>query len=320
MNTAVLSGAAGFNPEPPTESIALDAQTAQTAAHAEPASAATATSSSSKFAIRPMSADDRKRARNRRIVLALVAPLAGLALLLLVWELAAEHSAQFPSPLVTWKSAQKVFAHPFYNNGPNDVGIGWNLLASLQRVAYGFGLAALAGIPLGFAIGRMRFLNRMLSPIISLLRPVSPLAWLPIGLYVFSNAPAAAIYTIFICSIWPMMINTAIGVQRIPQDYLNVARVLDLSTWKVFTKILLPSVMPYMMTGVRLSVGTAWLVIVAAEMLTGGTGIGFWLWNEWNNLNLAHIIIAILVIGVTGMVLEGALMLLARRFSYDEAR
>jgi nitrate/nitrite transport system permease protein len=117
-----------------------------------------------------------------------------------------------------------------------------------------------------------------------------------------------------------MMINTAIGVQRIPADYLNVARVLDLSTWKVFTKILLPSVMPYMMTGVRLSVGTAWLVIVAAEMLTGGTGIGFWLWNEWNNLNLAHIIIAILVIGVTGMVLEGALMLIARRFSYDEAR
>jgi nitrate/nitrite transport system permease protein len=137
---------------------------------------------------------------------------------------------------------------------------------------------------------------------------------------VFSNAPAAAIYTIFICSIWPMMINTAIGVQRIPADYLNVARVLDLSTWKVFTKILLPSVMPYLMTGVRLSVGTAWLVIVAAEMLTGGTGIGFWLWNEWNSLNLAHILIAILVIGATGMALEGLLMLLARRFSYGDAR
>ncbi|WP_298291465.1 nitrate ABC transporter permease, partial [Thiomonas sp.] len=201
-----------------------------------------------------------------------------------------------------------------------DVGIGWNLLASLKRVAYGFGLAALVGIPLGFAIGRMKFLNRMLAPVISLLRPVSPLAWLPIGLYVFSNAPAAAIWTIFICSIWPMMINTAIGVQRIPQDYLNVARVLDLPGWTVFTRVWLPSVMPYLMTGVRLSVGTAWLVIVAAEMLTGGTGVGFWLWNEWNNLNLAHILIAILVIGITGMVLEGALMLLARRFQYDEAR
>ena len=306
MNTAVLSAPSG------SFEAATAAETAPPAAAAAPPQAVSA--------FRPQSPAERQRAKNRQIALRVVAPLMGLALLLLVWELAAERSAQFPSPLVTWHSAQKVFAHPFYDNGPNDVGIGWNLLASLQRVAYGFGLAALAGIPLGFAIGRVQFLNRMLSPLISLLRPVSPLAWLPIGLYVFSNAPAAAIYTIFICSIWPMMINTAIGVQRIPQDYLNVARVLDLSTWKVFTKILLPSVMPYMMTGVRLSVGTAWLVIVAAEMLTGGTGIGFWLWNEWNNLNLAHIIIAILVIGVTGMVLEGALMLIARRFSYDEAR
>ncbi|CUA99517.1 nitrate ABC transporter permease [Thiomonas bhubaneswarensis] len=301
MNTAVLATQPGATPQPST------AQAPVEAAPARPR-------------VVPKSPQERQRARNRQWLLAAVAPLLGLGLLLLVWELAAEHSSQFPSPLATWHSAQKVFAHPFYDNGPNDVGIGWNLLASLQRVAYGFGLAALVGIPLGFAIGRLKFLGRMMAPIISLLRPVSPLAWLPIGLYVFSNAPAAAIYTIFICSIWPMMINTAIGVQRIPADYLNVARVLDLSGWKVFTKILLPSVMPYMMTGVRLSVGTAWLVIVAAEMLTGGTGIGFWLWNEWNNLNLAHILIAILVIGVTGMALEGLLMLLTRRFQYDDAR
>lgn len=307
MNTAVLSTSSG---------------SFETAENANAAAPATSTSAAPKAlpAFRPQSPADRQRAKNRKIALRIVAPLMGLTLLLLVWEIAAEHSSQFPSPLATWHSAQKVFAHPFYDNGPNDVGIGWNLLASLQRVAYGFGLAAALGIPLGFAIGRVQFLNRMLWPLISLLRPVSPLAWLPIGLYVFSNAPAAAIYTIFICSIWPMMINTAIGVQRIPADYMNVARVLDLSTWKVFTKILLPSVMPYMMTGVRLSVGTAWLVIVAAEMLTGGTGIGFWLWNEWNNLNLAHILIAILVIGSTGMLLEGLLMLLARRFSYDDAR
>ena len=247
--------------------------------------------------------------------------MLGLGLLVGLWALvSASTGRSIPTPYETWLQAVEVFSNPFYRNGPNDQGVGWNVLASLQRVAYGFGLAALVGIPLGFAIGRMKFLNRMFAPIISLLRPVSPLAWLPIGLYVFSNAPAAAIYTIFICSIWPMMINTAIGVQRIPADYLNVARVLDLSGWQTFTKILLPSVMPYMMTGVRLSVGTAWLVIVAAEMLTGGTGIGFWLWNEWNNLNLAHILIAILVIGITGMVLEGALMLIARRFSYDEAR
>lgn len=309
MNTAVLSTQSG------SFEVSAAEQTAANAPQAAPQPTAQAAP-----AFRTQSPAERQRAKNRQAALRIVAPLMGLAMLLLVWEVAAEHSSQFPSPLVTWHSAQKVFAHPFYDNGPNDMGIGWNLLASLQRVAYGFGLAALIGIPLGFAIGRVQFLNRMLSPLISLLRPVSPLAWLPIGLYVFSNAPAAAIYTIFICSIWPMMINTAIGVQRIPADYMNVARVLDLSTWKVFTKILLPSVMPYMMTGVRLSVGTAWLVIVAAEMLTGGTGIGFWLWNEWNNLNLAHILIAILVIGITGMVLEGALILIARRFSYDEAR
>ena len=306
MTTAVLPTArAGFDGTPPVDdTAAAPTATPVVAAHAPK--------------VRPATPQERQRARNRRVLVAGLAPLLGIGLLLLLWELAAEHSQQFPSPLATWVSAQKVFAHPFYDNGPNDVGIGWNLLASLQRVAYGFGLAALVGIPLGFAIGRMKFLNRMFAPIISLLRPVSPLAWLPIGLYVFSNAPAAAIYTIFICSIWPMMINTAIGVQRIPADYLNVARVLDLSGWQTFTKILLPSVMPYMMTGVRLSVGTAWLVIVAAEMLTGGTGIGFWLWNEWNNLNLAHILIAILVIGITGMALEGLLMLLTRRFAYDE--
>ncbi|OIQ90271.1 bicarbonate transport system permease protein CmpB [mine drainage metagenome] len=314
MNTAVLPGAAGtFEPAPPPQAPSIESQTPP--APTPDAAAAPG----ARPGIRPLSPEDRKRARNRQIALTLIAPLAGACLLLALWTLASDKSAQFPSPLATWKSAQQVFAHPFYDNGPNDVGIGWNLLASLKRVAYGFGLAAALGIPLGFAIGRMRFLNRMLGPIISLLRPVSPLAWLPIGLYVFSSAPAAAIWTIFICSIWPMMINTAIGVQRVPQDYLNVARVLNLSTWKVFTKILLPSVMPYMMTGVRLSVSTAWLVIVAAEMLTGGTGIGFWLWNEWNNLNMAHIVIAILVIGVTGMLLEALLMLLARRFSYDQA-
>ncbi len=260
---------------------------------------------------------DLKRAKRRKLLLKLIAPLLGFALLLLVWELAAEGSSEFPSPLATLHAAQELFAHPFYDHGPNDLGIGWNLLASLMRVALGFGLAALLGLPLGFAIGRVEFLKRMFFPFISLLRPVSPLAWLPLGLYAFNSAPAAAAYTIFICSIWPMLINTAVGVQRVPQDYLNVARVLSLSPWKVFSKILFPFALPYMLTGIRLSIGTAWLVIVAAEMLTGGTGIGFWLWNEWNNLNLARILIAIVLIGFTGMVLEGALSLLARRFRYE---
>jgi nitrate/nitrite transport system permease protein len=244
-------------------------------------------------------------------------PLAGMALLIGIWALATQKGGEFPGPMATFDAAWKLFADPFYSNGPNDQGIGWNVLFSLQRVAIGFGLAALVGIPLGFVIGRFATLNRMVSPLVSLLKPVSPLAWLPIGLLVFKSANPAAIWTIFICSIWPMVINTAVGVQRVPEDYLNVARVLKLSEWKIATRILLPSVMPYMLTGVRLSVGTAWLVIVAAEMLTGGVGIGFWVWDEWNNLNVAHIIVAIFVIGFVGLLLEWLLMAVARRFDYS---
>ena len=244
-------------------------------------------------------------------------PMLGMALLVGVWALLTQTGGAFPTPLATFEAAVKLFANPFYQNGPNDQGIGWNILFSLERVALGFGLAAVVGIPLGFLIGRFATLNSMVSPIISLLKPVSPLAWLPIGLLVFKSANPAAIWTIFICSIWPMVINTAVGVQRVPEDYLNVARVLKLSEWKIATRILLPSVMPYMLTGVRLSVGTAWLVIVAAEMLTGGVGIGFWVWDEWNNLNVAHIIIAIFVIGIVGLLLEWALMLVAKRFDYS---
>ncbi|HET7775612.1 MAG TPA: nitrate ABC transporter permease [Azospira sp.] len=266
-----------------------------------------------------------KAAATRRSNDALVAglkvvlpPLIGLALFVGLWYLVSMTSPQLPGPVKTWASAVELFADPFYKNGPNDMGIGWNILNSLQRVGIGFGLAALIGIPAGFLLGRFDFLNRMMAPIISLLRPVSPLAWLPIGLLVFKAANPAAIWVIFISSIWPMIINTAVGVQRIPKDYLNVARVLDLPEWKVFTKILFPAVLPYMLTGVRLSIGVAWLVIVAAEMLTGGVGLGFWVWDEWNNLNVEHIIIAIFVVGLVGLLLEQALVLLANRFSYEE--
>ncbi len=251
------------------------------------------------------------------MVLKGVPPLLGFALFVLAWHGIATMIPAIPTPGATWNAAVPLFADPFYRNGPNDQGIGWNVLASLARVAMGFGLAALVGIPAGFLLGRFAVLNAMASPVISLLRPVSPLAWLPIGLLLFKAANPAAIWAIFICSIWPMVINTAVGVTRVPQDYLNVARVLDLSEWKVFTRVLFPAVLPYMLTGVRLSIGTAWLVIVAAEMLTGGTGIGFWLWDEWNNLKVEHIVIAIFVIGVIGLLLEHALLALARRFSYD---
>ena len=251
------------------------------------------------------------------LALKVLSPVAGLALLIAIWGLLTMKSTTFPTPAATWDAAVVLFSDPFYDNGPNDQGLGWNILFSLKRVAMGFGLAALVGIPLGFLIGRSKVIGSMLNPIISLLRPVSPLAWLPIGLLVFKSADPAAIWTIFICSIWPMIINTAVGVQRVPEDYLNVAKVLNLSEWKIVTKILLPSVLPYMLTGVRLSVGTAWLVIVAAEMLTGGVGIGFWVWDEWNNLNVQHIIIAIVVIGVVGLLLEQALVSIANRFSFE---
>ncbi len=254
----------------------------------------------------------------RGLWLAVLPPVLGVALLVGIWALGTAGSSRLPTPGATFDAAVALFSDPFYSNGPNDVGIGWNVLNSLQRVAVGFGLAAAVGIPLGFVIGRFDFVGRMFGPLISLLKPVSPLAWLPIGLLVFQRADPAAIWTIFICSIWPMVVNTAVGVQRVPQDYLNVARVLNLSEWKVITRILFPAVLPYMLTGVRLSVGTAWLVIVAAEMLTGGVGIGFWVWDEWNNLNVKHIIVAIFVIGIVGLALEQLLIAIARRFSWED--
>jgi nitrate/nitrite transport system permease protein len=257
-----------------------------------------------------------RRVRAPEWAISVLACIAGLAAFVAAWAVIAKFGGRIPDPLTVGAAAAKIFADPFYSKGPNDQGIGWNVVSSLKRVGIGFGLAALVGIPLGFIIGRFKFASGMAAPIIALLKPVSPLAWLPIGLLVFKRADPAAIWVIFICSLWPMIVNTAVGVRQIPQDYLNVARVLNLSEWKVFTKILFPAVLPYMITGVRLSIGIAWLVIVAAEMLTGGVGIGFWVWDEWNNLKVEHIIIAIFTIGIVGLLLEQGLMLLARRFSY----
>ncbi|HWU66458.1 MAG TPA: nitrate ABC transporter permease [Methylophilus sp.] len=247
----------------------------------------------------------------------LLPPVIGLIIFGAIWATVSALTQGLPGPVKTWHSAVELFSDPFYINNPNDMGIGWNILNSLKRVATGFALAAIVGIPMGFVIGRYAFMSRMAAPIISLLKPVSPLAWLPIGLLVFKAANPAAIWVIFITAVWPMIINTAVGVSKVPQDYMNVAKVLNLSEWKVVTKILLPYVMPYMMTGVRLSIGAAWLVIVAAEMLTGGVGIGFWVWDEWNNLNVEHIIIAIFIVGIVGLLLEQLLVLVAKRYSYE---
>ena len=257
------------------------------------------------------------RVRWRGFLLLAFPPLLGLVLFIAVWAGLASARQDLPGPVSTFHSAVELFSDPFYVKGPNDQGIGWNILNSLKRVGMGFGAAALIGIPLGFLVGRFAFIGGMMAPIIGLLRPVSPLAWLPIGLLVFQKADPASIWVIFISCIWPIIINTAHGVSRIPQDYLNVARVLQLSEWKILKTILFPSVLPYMMTGIRLSIGIAWLVIVAAEMLTGGVGIGFWVWDEWNNLNVEHIIIAIFVVGMVGFALEHTLLTIAKRFSYE---
>jgi nitrate/nitrite transport system permease protein len=260
-----------------------------------------------------------RSATSRALVDHALAPLFGVGLLLVAWAAVAGRVSGFAGPGETLDAALALFADPFYRNGPNDMGIGWNVLYSLQRVGIGFGLAALVGIPAGFLIGRSRFASAASAPVMSLLRPVSPLAWLPIGLLVFKAADPAAIWVIFICSVWPMVLNTAQGVRSVPQDYLNVARVLNLSEWKTATRILLPAVLPHILTGVRLAIGTAWLVIVAAEMLTGGIGIGFWVWDEWNNLSIPHILVAIAIIGVVGLLLEQSLLWLARRLGHEAA-
>jgi len=263
----------------------------------------------------PVSAIPPVRDTAQKFMRWLLPPVLGMAVFVAFWAMVSAVS-DLPGPVKTFDTAVQVFSDPFYDKGPNDQGIGWNVLMSLSRVGIGFGMAALIGIPLGFLIGYFGFLNRAMAPIISVLRPVSPLAWLPIGLYIFKQAQPAAIWVIFISSLWPMVLNTAAGVTQIPQDYRNVGRVLNLSPWKLFSRILFPSVVPYVLTGVRLSVGVAWLVIVAAEMLTGGVGIGFWVWDQWNNLSVQHIIIAIFVVGVVGLLLEQAILLMARRFHY----
>ena len=309
----VISLASTMGKKPPATSDSSAASKAVPLAVVSAAANDAATNAAAKM----QAAAQEARARLHAVLFRLLPPLLGMALFIGLWALIAQSTPNLPGPVKTWQSAVVLFSDPFYQKGPNDQGIGWNILNSLQRVGIGFGMAAVIGIPLGFMIGRFDFLNRMTSPIISLLRPVSPLAWLPIGLMVFKAADPAAIWVIFISSIWPMIINTAVGVSRVPQDYMNVARVLNLSEWTILTRILFPATLPYVLTGIRLAIGIAWLVIVAAEMLTGGIGIGFWVWDEWNNLNMEHIIIAIFIVGIIGLLLEQMLLLLAKRFDYQ---
>ena len=209
-------------------------------------------------------------------------------------------------------------AHPFYDNGPNDKGIGIQLGHSLLRVGLGFGLAALIAIPLGFVIGMSPLMQRALDPFIQVLKPISPLAWMPLALYTIKDSSISGIFVIFICSVWPMLINTAFGVAGVRREWLNVAKTLEVSRLRLAFEVILPAAAPTILTGMRISMGIAWLVIVAAEMLVGGTGIGYFVWNEWNNLSLTNVIFAILMIGIVGMLLDLLFARAQKAISYVE--
>jgi nitrate/nitrite transport system permease protein len=232
-------------------------------------------------------------------------PLLGfLGLIGIWWIIAIFRSELMPTPLEALNNNLHYILNPFSQKGPGDLGIGWLLLASLRRVSIGFLLGAAVAIPLGFLIGLSRTAMLIFNPIIQILRPVSPLAWLPIALAMFGIAEPSAIFVIFITSLWPTIINTALGVASVPKDYLDVAAVLEMPQYRKIFKIILPASLPYIFTGLRLSLGIAWLVIVAVEMLTGGVGIGFFLWDEWNRLNLSSVFLAVVVIGITGLFLD----------------
>jgi len=223
-----------------------------------------------------------------------------------------------PAPSQVISHAISELSQPFYDAGPNDKGIGLQLLYSVGRVLAGFGLAVVIAIPLGFVIGMSPVLNKAFDPYIQVLKPISPLAWMPLALFIIKDSNTSAIFVIFICSIWPMLINTAFGVAAVRNDWLNVARTLELSKLRTAFTVILPAAAPTILTGMRISVGIAWLVIVAAEMLVGGTGIGYYVWNEWNNLDLASVIFAILMIGIVGMLLDGVLVQASRFVRYQD--
>ena len=230
----------------------------------------------------------------------------------------ADDEARVPPPSQVLEHAWTELSNPFYDAGPNDKGIGIQLAYSLYRVLTGYFAAALVAIPLGFVIGMSPLMYKALNPFIQVLRPISPLAWMPLALFIIKDSEQSAVFVIFICSIWPMLINTAFGVANVRTDWVRVAKTHELSQIKTAFQVILPAAAPTILTGMRISIGIAWLVIVAAEMLVGGTGIGYYVWNEWNNLDLNSVIFSILVIGLVGMVLDVALGAVAKLVAYEE--
>ncbi|WNJ88891.1 nitrate ABC transporter permease [Bosea sp. 685] len=241
----------------------------------------------------------------KAVLVNILPPLITVTLILLVWQLTA-HGPQssLPPPTKIWSEAKDLITEPFFWNGSQDIGLGWRILVSLQRVAIGFSLAAVVGVLLGALVGQSVWAMRGLDPVFQVLRTVPPLAWLPLSLAAFRDSQPSAIFVIFITAIWPVIINTAVGIRNIPQDYRNVAQVLRLNQIEFFFKIMVPSAAPYIFTGLRIGVGLSWLAIVAAEMLTGGVGIGFFIWDAWNSSRLSDIIVALIYIGVVGFVLD----------------
>ena len=231
---------------------------------------------------------------------------------------AAGQQSTFPTPADFGRKLLEAVSDPFYDNGPNDKGIGIQLGYSIWRVLLGFGAAALVAIPLGFLIGMSPLMLRALDPFIQLLKPISPLAWMPLALFVLKDSNVSAVFVIFICSVWPMLMNTAFGVSAVRKDWLDVAKTLELSPLRKALFVVLPAAAPTIMTGVRISIGIAWLVIVAAEMLVGGTGIGYFVWNEWNNLSISNILVAVLAIGLVGMLLDAIVARLQKMLTYKD--
>lgn len=243
----------------------------------------------------------RRQERAQTIVL----PILAILVLGYIWETYSHlQGVVLPGPIQTFKDSWYYIAHPFFDNGSNDKGLGWQLLSSLQRVALGYSLAAVLGIAIGIIIGKSSIIFKALDPIFQVLRTIPPLAWLPISLATFAEANPSAIFVIFITAIWPILINTAVGVMRIPSDYDNVAKVYQLRGMRYFFLVLLPAASPYIFTGLRISIGMAWLAIVAAEMLTGGVGIGFFIWDSWNSSRMSDIIISVIYVGLVGLLLD----------------
>jgi len=258
-----------------------------------------------------------KRIFSVKTVKAIFYFLCSMAIMGAIWEWIAHVTKnEIPSPRMTWDVLQEVMHNPMQND-PDYKGIGTKLLSSLARVGIGFGLGSLIAIPLGLIMGSSKVVMNLFNPLVQLLRPVSPLAWFPLGLAIFQDSPKASIFMIFICSLWPTVINTAFGAANIPQDHKNVGKAFGFSTWKYFTKILFPFCLPHIITGLRLSVGVAWMVIVAGEMLSGGIGLGYFVWEEgFNGGSIAKILVAIIIIGSVGLVLDKIFMSLQKRFTY----